>query len=46
MTDEKKKGAFDEWQRDDKGGNEKAHEKPESDSRTAHKQNVGHGGHK
>ncbi len=46
MTDHKKKGAFDQWQREDKGGNEKAHEKGESNSRTAHKENAGHGGHK
>jgi len=44
MTDEKKKGDFDQWQREDKGGDEKAHAKPESDSRTADKQNVGTGG--
>ena len=44
MTDHKKKGAFDHWQRDDKGGNEKAHEHAQN-SRTSHKQNAGHGGH-
>jgi hypothetical protein len=44
MTDDKKKGDFDQWQREDKGGDKKAHEKPESDSRTADKQNVGTGG--
>src|SRR5215213_4155999 len=43
MTDEKKKGDFDQWQRDDKGGNEKAHEHAEN-SRTSHKQTTGSGG--
>ena len=43
MTDHKKKGAFDQWQREEKGGNEKAHEHADN-SRTAHKQNTGHGG--
>jgi hypothetical protein len=46
MTDHKKKGDFDQWQKEDKGGNQKAHDKGESDSRTGHKQNNGHGGHK
>ena len=44
MTDDKKKGDFDQWQREDKGGNKKGHDKGESDSRTGHKQNAGHGG--
>jgi hypothetical protein len=44
MTHDKKKGAFDLWQRGDKGGNEKAHEHAHN-SRTSHKQNMGHGGH-
>ncbi len=44
MADEKKKGDFGQWQREDKGGDKKARTKPESDSRTAHKQNVGQGG--
>jgi hypothetical protein len=44
MTDHKKKGAFDQWQREDKRGNEKAHEHADN-SHTAHKQNTGHGGH-
>jgi len=44
MSDDKKKGDFDQWQRADKGGNKKAHAKGESDSRTGHKQNAGHGG--
>ncbi|HEY8593594.1 MAG TPA: hypothetical protein VIL42_12150 [Sphingomicrobium sp.] len=43
MTDHKKKGDFDQWQREDKGGNQKAHEKGESNSRTGHKQNSGGG---
>ena len=34
---------LDQWQREDKGGNEKAHEHAEN-SRTSHKQNTGHGG--
>ena len=44
MTDHKKKGAFDHWQHEGKGGNKKSHEHAEN-SRTAHKQNAGHGGH-
>ena len=44
MTEHKKKGDFDQWQRDDTGGNKKAHAKGESKSRTGHKQNAGHGG--
>jgi hypothetical protein len=44
MTDHKKKGDFDQWQREDTGGNKKAHAKGESKSRTGHKQNSGHGG--
>ena len=44
MTDHKKKGDFDQWQRGDTGGNKKAHTKGESKSRTGHKQNAGHGG--
>lgn len=45
MTQNKKtKGDFDQWKRDDIGGHKKAHEKPETGSRTGHKQNVGHGG--
>lgn len=46
MTDDKKKGDFDQWQRKDKGGDKKQHEKGESSSRTAHKENAGHGGHR
>jgi hypothetical protein len=45
MTDHKKKGAFDHWQRGGKGGNEKSHEHEEN-SRTGHKQTTGHGSHK
>jgi hypothetical protein len=42
MTDEKKKGDFDQWQRDDVGGNKKSHSHARN-SRTAHKQNAGGG---
>ena len=45
MTDHKKKGDFDRARKDDVGGNQKAHAKDESDSRTGRKQNAGHGGH-
>jgi hypothetical protein len=45
MTDDKKKGDFDQWQRDDKGGNKKAHEHP-LNSQSSDRQNTGHGGHK
>ena len=44
MADEKKKGDFDQWQREDTGGNKKTDAKGESDSRTGSKQNAGHGG--
>ena len=44
MTDEKKKGDFDQWKREDVGGNKKAHMKGESRSRTRSKENAGHGG--
>jgi hypothetical protein len=46
MSDHKKKGDFKRTsgQPDDVGGNKKAHAKPESASRTAHKQNAGGGG--
>jgi hypothetical protein len=43
MTDEKKKGDFDQWQRRDVGGNKKAHRHARN-SRTSDKQNAGHGG--
>ncbi len=45
MTDHKKKGDFDQWQREDKGGDKKQHEKGDSDSRTDN-QNAGGGGHR
>jgi uncharacterized protein YdeI (YjbR/CyaY-like superfamily) len=45
MADHKKKGDFDQWQKEDKGGNQKSGEKGESNSRTPN-QNAGHGGHK
>ena len=35
MTDHKKKGDFDQWQRGDTGGNKKAH-KHARNSRTSH----------
>ncbi len=44
MTDHKKKGDFDQWQKEDKGGDKKAHDKGESNSRTGSKQNSGGGG--
>ena len=43
MTDDKKKGDFDQWQREDKGGDKKAHEHAEN-SRTSDKQTTGTGG--
>jgi hypothetical protein len=45
MSTDKKKGDFKRTsgQKDDVGGNKKAHAKPESNSRTAHKQNAGGG---
>ena len=43
MTDHKKKGDFDQWQRHDTGGNTKAHAHAQN-SRTSHMQNAGHGG--
>ena len=44
MSDDRKKGDFDQWQRKDEGGEKKAHARGESDSRTGSKQNAGHGG--
>lgn len=46
MSTDKKKGDFHRTssQEDEIGGNRKAHAKPESDSRTAHKQPAIHGG--
>ncbi|MGE5563792.1 MAG: hypothetical protein ACM3ZV_10885 [Bacillota bacterium] len=43
MTDHKKKGDFDKWQRGDMGGNKKSHSHARN-SRTSHKQNSGTGG--
>jgi hypothetical protein len=43
MTDDKKKGDFDQWQRKDEGGDKKQDNRSES-SRTGDKQNQGHGG--
>jgi hypothetical protein len=43
MTDDKKKGDFDQWQREDKGGDKKAQEHA-GNSRTSSKQNTGTGG--
>lgn len=45
MTDDKKKGDFQRTsgQPEDVGGNKKAHAKPESKSRTAHKQSAAGG---
>jgi hypothetical protein len=45
MTDHKKKGDFDQWKREDTGGNKKSHMKGENRSRTGSKQTSGHGGH-
>ena len=45
MTDHKKKGDFDQWQKESEGGNKKSGAKGESNSRTPN-QNAGHGGHK
>ncbi len=44
MSDDKKKGDFGQWQREDVGGDKKAHAKGKGDSRTGHTQNAGHGG--
>jgi len=44
MTTDKKKGDFDQWQREDKGGDKKGQAKGDSDSRTARKEPAGHGG--
>ena len=45
MADHKKKGDFKRTsgQADDVGGNKKAHAKPDSNSRTGHKQTAGGG---
>ena len=46
MSTDKKKGDFHKTssQEGEVGGNKKAHAKPDSNSRTAHKQNTGSGG--
>ena len=46
MTDDKKKGDFDQARTGDVGGNKKVHAKRASKSRTGSKQNAGDGGHK
>jgi hypothetical protein len=43
MTDHKKKGDFDQWQNEDKGGDKKQRDNRNEDSRTGG-QNSGHGG--
>ena len=43
MTDHKKKGDFDQWQRNDTGGNKKAHSHARN-SRASHRQNSDRGG--
>lgn len=43
MTDHKKKGDFDQWQKESEGGNKKQRENRNEDSRTGG-QNSGHGG--
>ena len=43
MTDHKKKGDFDKWQRGDMGGNRKSHGHARN-SRSSSKQNSGNGG--
>ncbi len=45
MSTDKKKGDFDQWQNEDKGGDKKQHDNRNEDSRTGN-QNSGHGGHK
>lgn len=45
MTDHKKKGDFAQWQHEGEGGNKKGR-KHALNSRTSHKQNAGHGGHR
>lgn len=44
MTDNKKKGDFDQWQKEDKGGDKKQRDDRNENSRTGHKQNSGGGG--
>ncbi|MDQ4086665.1 MAG: hypothetical protein M3177_01405 [Pseudomonadota bacterium] len=43
MTDNKKKGDFDQWQKEDKGGDKKQRDDRNTDSRTG-SQNSGGGG--
>jgi hypothetical protein len=43
MSDDKKKGDFDQWQREDKGGDEKQRDDRNESSRTGN-QNSGSGG--
>jgi hypothetical protein len=43
VTDDKKKGDFDQWQRQDKGGDAKQSDNRNEDSRTGHKQTGGGG---
>ena len=44
MSSDKKKGDFDQWQREDKGGDKKQQDRGEETSRTGGKQNQGSGG--
>jgi hypothetical protein len=46
MADEKKKGDFDQWQREDKGGDKKRRDNRNLDSRTGHKQSSAGGDRK
>ena len=43
MSDDKKKGDFDQWEREDKGGDQKRRDDRNEDSRTGN-QNSGSGG--
>jgi hypothetical protein len=45
MSDHKKKGDRDQWQKEDVGGNKKQDNSENTDSRN-NNQNAGHGGHK
>ena len=44
MSTDKKKGDFDQWQKEDVGGDKKAQARGETASRTGGKQNQGSGG--
>ena len=46
MTDDKKKGDFDQWQREDSGGDKKQEARHNENSRTGSKQNAGGGDRK